>query len=103
MVRCAGVVGAFSKFLPQSSDSMKKVKETLFNQSMNMLTVSAMLLAEKKQTSQEKAIQQVQRAFTAYVNYNYEKIENEQIATGSIMQGEKAREMQFCVNLVSKQ
>ena len=48
MARCAGVVGAFAKFLPQSPASMKTVKENLFNHSMNMLTVSAMLLAEKK-------------------------------------------------------
>ena len=97
MARCAGVVGAFAKFLPQSPASMKTVKENLFNHSMNMLTVSAMLLAEKKQTSQERALQQVMKAFDTYVAHNYKQIEDEQIATGSIMEGAKAAEMQFCV------
>ena len=98
MARCAGVLGAFSKFLPKSPASMKAAKENLFQQSMQMLTVSAILLGEKKQVPAEKALEQVQTAFQAYVDYNYKKIEQEQIATGSIMQGTKATEMQFCIN-----
>jgi len=97
--RCAGVLGAYAKFLPKSPDSMKQAKETLFNKSMEMLTVSAILLAEKKQVPQSKALEQVQTAFRTYVNMNYEALEKEQIVTGSIMSGKKRSEMDFCLSL----
>ena len=58
--RCAGVIGAYAKFIPRS---MAKEKEALGNLSIEMLTLGAMLLAEKNMATANDNLRQVQSAF----------------------------------------
>ena len=97
--RCAGVIGAYAKFIPQS---MAQEKEALGNLSIEMLTVGAMLLAEKNMTTASENLRQVQSAFQYFVDQYYRQIERTQLNTGSIFGGSVGEEFKFCQNLYSQ-
>lgn len=95
--RCAGVLGAYARYLPKKT--MSKEKEAIFNRAMTMLSHAAIKLHEKGQVSQEKALQQVQRDFEVYMDLYYQQIEFEQIRSGSIMGGKIGQDFESCNHL----
>ena len=93
--RCAGLFGALAKYWPGDDQGQK---ENLFNNSMNLLVMATMTMAEKRGLSvdNESINNQVQKAFNIYVDIYYEDMERHQIATGSIMSEMVKSDLQIC-------
>ena len=92
--RCAGLFGAIAKYLPKAEPQ----KEQIFLHSMDVLTISVMAMHEKRgnQLSSEAVTQQVQKAFTTFVDLYYNMLEQNQILTGSIFDPYVQKELDLC-------
>ena len=92
--RCAGLFGAIAKYLPKAEPQ----KEQIFLHSMDVLTISVMAMHEKRgnQVSIEAVTQQVQKAFTTFVDLYYNMLEQNQILTGSIFDPYVQKELDLC-------
>ncbi len=92
--RCAGIIGAYAKYIPSS---MKEEKNRLADISGQYFEAAGMLLYEKKMTEPAEILEQVQKAYLYYVDTYYSEIEITQIRTGSIFEGRLNDEFKFCM------
>ena len=93
--RCAGVYGAIAKIWPIEH---KEMKEKTFNQSMEILTLATMAMAQKRgRPLEDKAVnKQVSEAFSVYVDIYYASMEKNQISTGSIFSDLVKSDLEIC-------
>ena len=97
MARCAGVLGAYARYLPKKT--MAAEKEAIFNKAMTFMALSVTTLAAKGQISEEQALQQIQRDFDVYNELYYRQITFEQTKSGSIMGGSIGQEFETCMQV----
>ena len=95
--RCAGLYGAYAKFLPSDMPE----KEKLFNLSMQMLTKSIVYLAKARELPMESeaVVGQVDKAFKVYVDIYYKNLEQNQTLTGSMFGEFFNGEEEVCSNV----
>ena len=93
--RCAGLYGAFAKFLP---GNLADKKEMLFNTSMTILVQATEAMAKKRGVPIDSEFigNQVNKAFLVYVDTYYDHMENNQIKTGSMFDEFIEGELAIC-------
>jgi len=93
--RCAGLYGAFAKFLP---GNLADKKEMLFNTSMTILVQATDAMAKKRAVPIDSEVigSQVNKAFLVYVDTYYDHMENNQIKTGSMFDEFIKGELAIC-------
>ena len=93
--RCAGLYGAFAKFLP---GNLSEKKDMLFNNSMTILVKATEAMAKKRglPINSEVIGNQVNKAFLVYVETYYDHMENNQIKTGSMFDEFIEGELAIC-------
>ena len=98
--RCAGLFGAYAKFLP---GDMKEQKEKLFMKSMEVLVVATQAMAKKRGLPLESEVikNQVDKAFMYYVDIYYGYMEDSQIKTGSMFDEFTNGEQDICLSLTN--
>ena len=98
--RCAGLFGAYAKFLP---GDMKEQKEKLFMKSMEVLVVASQAMAKKRGLPLESEVikNQVDKAFMYYVDIYYGYMEDSQIKTGSMFDEFTNGEQDICLSLTN--
>ena len=99
--RCAGLYGAFAKFLP---GDLADKKEMLFNTSMTILVQATEALAKKRGLPIDSEVigKQVNKAFLVYVDTYYDHMENNQIKTGSMFDEFVEGELAICSVIANK-
>lgn len=98
--RCAGIFGALTKIWPIED---KQRKESLFNDSMGLLTHAVSLMAKKRGRSinDEVVTNEVSKAYSIYVNIYYDSMEKNQIMTGSLFSDLVAKDLEICSNFTN--
>jgi hypothetical protein len=93
--RCAGLYGAYAKFLPSDMPE----KEKLFNLSMKMLTKSIVYLAKARGSEMDAVMEEVDQAFNVYLDIYYKNLEENKILTGSMFGEFFNGEEEVCSNV----
>ena len=93
--RCSGVLGAYAKYLPTDMIDIKKQYAVM---SITFMETAINALNKKGQNAETGNIKQVEKAVLKLVDLYYEQIEDEQISSGSIMQGDSALDMEVCMS-----
>ena len=94
--RCAGVTGAYAKYLPQTMQDERKV---LAEVSGKFVELAGMMLLQKGMTDTNNIVRQVSTGFQFYVDNYYKQIEVTQLSTGSIFEGRVSSELIWCRDL----
>ena len=96
--RCAGLYGAYAKFLPSD---MKAEKEKLFDVSMLLLMKSMQAMAKKRglQIDSKAVVDPIDKAFDIYVDVYYDHMENTKIMTGTMYDEFFEGEEDVCSNV----
>ncbi len=95
--RCAGLYGAFAKFLPSDMPE----KEKLFNLSMQMLMKSMIYFANARglPMESEAVMEEVDKAFNVYLDIYYKDLEQNKILTGNMLGEFFNAEEEVCSNV----
>ena len=110
MQRCAGVTVGYAKYLPIDMQNEKKVfaeigKKLILRAGMLLYERGILhnkeLSSEKQNKSNDDTIKQNMIALEFYTNHYFSKIENNQLATGSIFSGEVMEELKLCKSVVN--
>ena len=97
--RCAGVHMGYAKYLPSD---MQQQKEGFAKIAENLIVMAGMFLREKQMTSDEENLKQITTAFLFFTDHYYSKIEQTQLATGSIFSGKVLEEFQYCQSVAKE-
>jgi hypothetical protein len=94
--RCAGVFGAYGKYLPTD---MRDMKLKFVNLSVESMKKSINYLNMTKQNKPELNLKQVDTAVRYFTDVYYKSLEIDQLNTGTIMKGNSATDMKMCMGL----
>ena len=94
--RCAGVFGAYGKFLPTD---MKDMKLKFVNLSIDSMKKSIDLLNMSNQNKPVQNVKQVNTAVRYFTDIDYKSLEIDQLNTGTIMKGNSSIDMNLCIGL----
>ncbi len=94
--RCAGVFGAYGKFLPTD---MKDMKLKFVNLSIDSMKKSIDLLNMSNQNKPVQNVKQVNTAVRYFTDIYYKSLEIDQLNTGTIMKGNSSIDMNLCIGL----
>jgi len=97
--RCAGVFGAYAKYLPTD---MKDMKTRFINLSIMTIEKSINFLNMKKDNKPDLNAKQVDKAVRYFVDVYYKNLEIDQQNTGTIMKGNSSIDMNLCMGLFKK-
>ena len=89
------MLGAYAKYLPTDMMDIKKQYAVM---SITFMDTAINALNKKGQNAETGNIKQVEKAVLKLVDLYYEQIEDEQISSGSIMQGDSALDMEVCMS-----
>ena len=84
---------AYAKYLPSS---MKKEKKVMGNLATEFFVAAGTMMRSKGMTNDQDNIKQNKKALLFFTDHYYNKIEKNQLQTGSIFEGDMMGDFKIC-------